>query len=136
MRWLWFALALALAFVLAFSSAAFARASSDVPYSVADAYSTALRFVRVDKGCKLVDKDPDAAFVTFECKDDDKTKRGSVEIFRQGRDGARVQIALGDDPHYVELRWLELLERKLKEERGTPPPIAPPPAHRPDAGTP
>jgi hypothetical protein len=106
-----------------------ARAASDVPYGVTDVYSAAVRFVKIDKGCKLVDRDPDAAFVTFECKDDEKIKRGSFEIFRapvDGRDGARVQLALGDDPHYVELRWLELLERKLKDERGTPPPLAPP----------
>ena len=118
---------------------AHARASSDLPYPVADVYSTAVRFVRIDKGCKVLDRDPDAAFVTFECKDDDKTKQGSFEIFRTtvgGRDGVRMQIALGDDPHYVELRWIELLERKLKEERGTPPPVSVPPAKKPaDGGT-
>ncbi len=116
---------------------AHARASSDVPYPVADVYSAAMRFVRIDKGCKVVDRDPDAAFVTFECKDDDKTKQGSLEIFRTtvgGRDGVRMQFVLGDDPHYVELRWLELLERKLREERGTPPPISIPPAKKPVDG--
>jgi len=113
-----------------FPSLSWARATSDLPYSVGDVYSAAVRFVRIDKGCKLVERDADAAFVTFECKEDERTKRGSFEIFRapvDGRDGARVQLALGDDPHYLELRWLELLERKLKEERGTPPPAAPPP---------
>ncbi len=121
--------------------AALARAADDVPYAVADVYSTALRFVRLDKGCKVVDKDAEAAFVAFECEDDEHKKRGSVEMFRAtvgGRDGARVQVALGDDPHYMELRWLELIERKLKEERGTPQPLpAPsPPPHKPtDGGT-
>ena len=105
-----------------------------MPYSVTDAYSAALRFVRIDKGCSVVDKDGDAAFVTFECKEDGHVKRGSVEIFRSGP-GVRLQISLGDDPRYVELRWLELLERKLREERGTPPPVTPAKKPAPDGGT-
>ena len=122
------------------SSDAFARAASDLPFSVGDAYSAAVRFVRVDRACVVTDKDPDAAFLTFECKDDDKVKHGALEIFKtrvEGRDGVRLQVALGDDPHYVELRFLELLERKLREERGNPPPL-PAPAKKPpppDAGT-
>jgi hypothetical protein len=117
-------------------SVAHARAQSDVPYSLGEAFSVAMRFVRVDRGCEVTDKDPAAAFVTFSCKDDEKVKRGSVEIFQakvNGREGVRLQVALGDDPHYVELRFLELLERKLREERGTPPqaPPAAPPAKKP-----
>jgi hypothetical protein len=121
---------------------ALAKAASDVPYSVAEVYSAGLRFVRVDEGCKVVDRDPEAAFVTFECKDDDKVKRGSLEVFHSqvnGREAVRVQFALGDDPHYVELRWLELLQRKLRDERGTPPPLsptAPPKKPPPDGGAP
>jgi len=123
------------------SSDAFARAASDLPFSVGDAYSAAVRFVRVDRACVVTDKDPDAAFLTFECKDDDKVKHGALEIFKtrvEGRDGVRLQVALGDDPHYVELRFLELLERKLREERGNPPPLVSTPAKKPppsDAGT-
>jgi hypothetical protein len=110
---------------------ALAKAAKDVPYPLADAFSTALRFVRIDRGCHVTDKDPDAAFLTWECKDGDKTLRGSLELFRApdkqiGHETVRLQVTLGDDPHYVELRFLELLERKLREERGTPPNIAPP----------
>ena len=91
---------LLIAFAVALAqSAAFARATSEVPYAVADVYSTAIRFVRIDKGCKLLDRDPDAAFVTFECKEDERLKRGSFEIFRatvESREGAKVQVALGE----------------------------------------
>jgi hypothetical protein len=116
----------------------FARAQSEYPYPLADAYSTAVRFVKLDKGCDIKDKDPDAAYVAFECKDDDKSWRGHLELFRaqvDGHDGVRVAAAL-DQPHYVELRFLELYQRKLKDERGTPPPIPkkPEPAP-PDGGT-
>ena len=43
----------------------------------------------------------------------------------------RTQVTLGDDTHGMELRWLELLERKLREERGTPAPPPPPAAATP-----
>jgi hypothetical protein len=123
------ALALTLTLALAPASVAHARSTADVPYPVADAFSTAVRFVRIERGCKLVEKDADAGFVSFECRDDDKVKRGVLEIWKTG-EGTRVQVTLGDDPRYVELRFLELLERKLRDERGTPPARtpAPPPA--------
>jgi hypothetical protein len=115
-------------------SLAQARAQADLPYGLGEAFSTALRFARIDRGCKITDKDPDAAFFTFECQDDQKARRGAVELWRTDR-GVRVQVSLGDDPHYMELRWVELIERKLKEERGTPPAPnkpAPSPAPRVD----
>jgi hypothetical protein len=110
-----------------------------LPYTVAEAFGAAVRFVRVDRGCKILDKDADAAYITFECKDDEHVRRGSLEIFRaqvDGRDGVRAQVTLGDDPHYVELRFLELLGRKLRDELGTPPPLTkkPPPAATPPDG--
>ena len=123
------------AFAVIFAApAAHARAASDLPYTVADAFSTALRFVRIDRGCKITDKDGESAFVTFECVEDEKTRRGSLEIFKSGG-GVRVQVTLGDDPHYLELRFLELYERKLRDERGTPPPVTRRPLPLPDAGT-
>jgi hypothetical protein len=73
----------------------------------------------------VTDKDAEAAFVSFECDDDGKVKRGSLELFKVAS-GVRMQVTLGDDTHGMELRWLELLERKLREERGTPPPPAQP----------
>ncbi len=110
---------------------AHARAQTDLPYAVADAFSTALRFVRIDRGCKVLDKDADAAFVAFECDDDGKAKRGSLELFKVAT-GVRMQVTLADDTHGMELRWLELFERKLREERGTP---VPPPATKAPAQT-
>jgi hypothetical protein len=123
--------------VLILSTVAFARATSEVPYSQSEVFSTALRFVRIDKGCKITDQNGEAAFVAFECTEDGKLKRGSVEIWKSPS-GTHLQVTLGDDPHYAELRWVELIERKLREERGTPPPPVhprPAPPDIPDAGT-
>ena len=112
---------------LTWNANAYARARADLPYGVDEAFSTAVRFVRIDKGCKVTDKDAQAAFVTFECNDDGRVKRGSMELFKVA-DGVRAQITLGDDTHGMELRWLELYERKLRDERGTPAPARPAPA--------
>jgi hypothetical protein len=118
---------------LTWSVSAHARAQSELPYSVAEAFSTALRFVRVDRGCKIVDKDADAAFVTFECSDDGKVKRGALELFKVPA-GVHMQVTLGDDTHGTELRWLELFERKLRDERGTPTMPSPTAAPKKDGG--
>ncbi len=118
--------------LLIFPSLAFARASSDVNYKVSEAFSAALRFVRVDRHCKVTDKDGDAAFINFECENDGKMERGALELFRSPKNGVRLQVTLGDQPHYIELRFLELLERKLRDELGAPP--APARAPPPDAG--
>ncbi len=112
---------------VAASMRADARAQNDLPYSLSETFSTALRFVAVDRGCKVVDKDAEAAFISFECSDDGKVKRGSLELFKVPS-GVRTQVTLGDDTHGMELRWLELFERKLREERGTPSPPPPPAA--------
>ena len=129
-----YAFLVALLFVIAlgFNLNAHARAQSDLPYGLSETFSTALRFVAVDRGCKIVDKDADAAFVSFECSDDGKVKRGSLELIKVAT-GVRTQVTLGDDTHGMELRWLELFERKLRDERGTPAPPPPSPPAAPSA---
>lgn len=131
-----YVLACTLLVVVAASMRADARAQSELPYTLSETFSTALRFVAVDRGCKIVDKDADAAFVSFECTDDGRVKRGSIELIKV-QNGVRSQVTLGDDTHGMELRWLELFERKLRDERGTPtppPPPAAPPSPKKDAG--
>jgi hypothetical protein len=126
--------------ILAASHIAHAKATSEVGYTLGEAFSTALRYVRIDRGCKLVDKDADAAFISYECKTDaGKPSRGALEIFRaknqSSRERVRLQVSMPDEPHYIEIRFLELLERKLQDERGTP--VAPPdpPKTSPDGGS-
>jgi hypothetical protein len=118
------------------------KAQSELGYRIEEVFSTALRFVRVDRGCKVTDKDADAAFILFECKlDESHLSRGSIEVFRSvshGKDSVRLQASLPDEGRGPELRLIELIERKLRDERGTPSVPAPapkptPPA--PDGGT-
>ena len=60
-----------------------ARSAIDLPWSLGQVFGVALRFVRVDRNCKIVDKDPEAAFITFECPDDagKLTRHGALELF-------------------------------------------------------
>jgi hypothetical protein len=120
------------AVALGVTGVAHARAQTELPYGVAEAFSTAVRFVRIDKGCKVVDKDGEAAYVAFECSDEGRVKRGALELIKLGT-GVRAQLILSDDTHGMELRWLELYERKLRDERGTPVPTPPKPSVPPPA---
>ena len=115
------------ALLLLIPAIAFAKTSSETPYSVGEVFSTAIRFVRIDKSCKITDQDANAAFVTFEYEDEGHMRRGSLEIWKTAN-GSNLQVTLGDEPHYVELRWVELIGRKLHDERGTPVPVRPSPA--------
>lgn len=110
-----------------------ARSSASFPYPLDEVYSTAVRFLRIDRGCAITDRDPQAAYLLFECKEGGKARRGALEIFRND-DAVRAQLTLHDEPSYMEVRLLDLLERKLREERGpahTPRKRPPPP---PDGG--
>lgn len=132
--------AFVVALVLSAATFAYAKANSDLRYRFEEVYSTTVRYVRVDRGCKITDQDQAAAFVMFECPlDDNKVSRGAIEVFRapiHGKEGVRLQVSLPDESHGAELRLVELLERKLREERGTPTaPSTPPPRNdTPDAG--
>jgi hypothetical protein len=122
-----------------------ARAEGELPYPLHEVFSTALRFVRVDRGCKVTDKDAEAAYVMFECPGErtGSVRSGAVELFsrRDPASGVRVQVSLPDETHGTELRFLELLERKLRDERGVPAvrrpaAPAPSPSRPPDGGAP
>lgn len=117
----------------ALQGAAAARSSASFPYPLDEVYSTAIRFLRIDRGCAITDRDPHAAFLLFECKEGGKARRGALEIFRND-DAVRAQLTLHDEPSYMEVRLLELLDRKLREERGPAPTPRKRPPPPPDGG--
>jgi hypothetical protein len=129
---------------LSVAAPAHAREKVELTWQLPEVFSAALRFVRIDRGCKLTDKDEVAAFLLFECPPDEKgqpVKRGSVELYRvevRGAQVVRVQVSLAEEPAYMEKRFLDLLERKLRQELGSPPAPRPtpprPPADAPDGG--
>src|SRR5579883_1375840 len=121
-----------------------ARSQVEMGWPLTTVFSIAVRFVRVDRGCDVVDKDPQSGYIVFSCKDDTPgapkdapPRRGTLEFIAAdpSQPPVRVQVTLAEEPRYMELRFLELLERKVRDERGP----APPPRHlepaSPDGGT-
>ncbi|MDQ3336014.1 MAG: hypothetical protein M4D80_12665 [Myxococcota bacterium] len=123
---------LVLAILLAASSTpAHARAEKTLAYQRDVAWPAAVRFIRVDEGLKIIEKDAEAGYVLFEIKEEGKTFRGSLEVMTvviEGRTLVKFVMQIDERPSWVEIAMLTRLERKLRSELGTP---APPPAKKP-----
>ena len=123
---------LVVAIVLAASSVtAWARAEKTLAYQREAAWPAAVRFIRVDEGLKIIEKDADAGYVLFEIKEEGKTFRGSLEVMTvvvDGRTLVKFVVQVDERPAWVEIAMLTRLERKLRSELGSP---APPPTKKP-----
>jgi hypothetical protein len=115
--------ALGLAALLVVTTAR-ARVEADSAYTKTQTYSGALRYLRVDLGYEVVEKDPDAAYLIFryaptgQAKD---TPTGTVEVVEtESRVKVFVQIPRLPEYHARVLR--DGLLKKLREEYGVPPP--------------
>jgi hypothetical protein len=105
-----------------------ARSEAEVRYTREQAFSAALRYLRVDLSYEVTEKDPQAAYLLFSFADpalQKKTGHGSIELVQRDK-VVRVLVNLPELPSYRE----ELLKRglleKLRTEYGEPP-AAPPP---------
>lgn len=122
------------------AAVAAARVEGDSDYSKAQTYSGALRYLRVDLGFDVVEKDPDAAYLVFRYQapgqpKDDKTF-GTIEVVEAG-ERVRVFVRIPSMPEYHERVLRDGLLRKLRDEYGPPEPRKPdPPPKKPsgDAG--
>jgi hypothetical protein len=116
--------ALALA---AATGSAQARVDGSSGYSKAQTYSGALRYVRVDLGYEVVEKDSDAAYLIFKYTAPGQAKTnavtGTLEVI-EANGGVRVFVSLPRMPEYHERIFRDGLLKKLREEYG-PPPVAP-----------
>ena len=115
---------LAAAAVLAVAAPAAAKSSRDVAYGYDPVWITLVRFLRVDEGLKLVEKDAASGFVIFELTEGKRTFRGAAEVMK-AQDGAgqpvtRVTLRIAERPSYMEIGMLDRLEVKLREEHGEP----------------
>lgn len=118
-----------------------ARSGFSFPYALPVVFNTAVRLLRIDRGCQITERDAEAAYLLFECRDGKESKqvrRGALEVYALPG-GVKGHLTLLDEPRYMEQRLLELLGQKLREERGDPPAVAPVPApaprpHPPDGG--
>lgn len=113
-----------------------AKVSFDSAYTHEQTYNAALRYVRVDLGFKVTERDPQAAYVMFDYKSSesgDRVSAGSVEVVPTGG-VVKVVVQLAQMPRYHEQVIADGLQKKLRSEYGEPPKKAPPPAAPPDGG--
>ncbi|MBN2716382.1 MAG: hypothetical protein JXX14_11045 [Deltaproteobacteria bacterium] len=109
-----------------------ASISKELTWSESTVWRCAVRFIRVDNGFQILEKDKETGYLLFEFKDAGRTTNGSLEILRvvkNDREYVRIQMNLHGQPKYVESLLFNKLERKLKNEYGVAPTaksVAPP----------
>jgi hypothetical protein len=111
-----------------------AKSVRELRYDYNAVWSTAVRLIRVDGRYPVEDKDKETGYIlfTFPGKGTVKKCPASLEFVR-GKDGdaarVRLELQIAHQPTYIEVHFLDQLERKLREERGAPeePKPAPPP---------
>ncbi len=99
-----------------------ARIEVASPYTKAQTYSGAVRYLRVDLGYEIVERDPDAAYLLFQFVPSGETDptHGSVEVI-EVEDEVRVILKLPELPEYREAMLRDGLLEKLSGEYGVPP---------------
>jgi hypothetical protein len=120
------------------AESATARVGGDADYSKAQTYSGALRYLRVDLGYEVTERDPDAAYLIFRYRIPGQNAQkegatGTVEIVdADGQTKLFVQIPAMPEYHERVLR--DGLMKKLRDEYGVPArKPAPPPEKKPEA---
>jgi hypothetical protein len=122
--------------VVAPATPAAARVDGGSSYTKAQTYSGALRYVRVDLGYEVVEKDPDAAYLIFKYTAPGSSKTsavtGTLEVI-EASGGVRVFVNLPRMPEYYERVFRDGLLKKLRDEYGAPAVVAKKPAEKPGA---
>jgi len=118
--------------LLVLGSVAHAKRSKTVSYSYDQVFPAAVRFLRIDEGVKIVERDTEAGYIVFELTDDGTTFEGYFEIARvhdtDGRKAARLIVRINDRPEYMEQGLIDRFGIKLRSELGAP--VPPPPVKK------
>ncbi len=113
-------------------SVAFAKSSRAMRYTYDQLWPTCVRFLRVDQGYPITEKDKDAGYIIFDYQDEKKTYSGSLELVittkQSGKKDITIKIHITDRPSYLETILLDRLQRKLTKEYGLPLPSKETPA--------
>src|SRR3954471_16370817 len=100
-----------------------ARVGGESEYTKQQTYSGALRYLRVDLGYEVTERDPDAAYLIFRYQlpgQSKATATGTVEIV--DADGhVKLFVQIPTMPEYHERVLRDGLVRKLHDEYGEPP---------------
>jgi hypothetical protein len=122
---------------------AWSRTIEIAPYPLTGVWPAAVRFLRVDRGFPVREKDESAGYVLFDYTDGPKPCKASLELIRatdrEGREATRIAISIPEMPRRYEQMLLEKFVVKLHDDQGppAPPPNKPAPSPpAPDAGPP
>jgi len=127
-----FTLIAAVALILGAAAPAGASSEREVGYAYEQVFPAAVRFLRIDAGLTIVEKDAEAGYVLFDLAEDGRVFRGALELVRirddDGHPGVRLVIRVADRPTYTETGLLNRLVYKLQREIRESPPAPEPPA--------
>ncbi len=104
-------------------------------YPFDQVWPTAIRYLRVDRGYTIVDRDAEAGYILFDFPvDGDARGSGSLEMFAMedasGRPSVQVSVSTGAGPVHLPSSIVDGLAAKVRAERGQPAP--PPPKDEPE----
>lgn len=106
---------------------ALARSTVILPYAAGDLWPTAVRFVRVDRGYSIREKDETAGYILFDYLDGTRSYRAALELVpttdTDGRPSTQAVVSISDLPRHYETALLDRLAARVREERGPPPPV-------------
>lgn len=103
------------------TSAAQARVEETLSYTKLQSFQAALRFLRVDNGYTVVEKDQDSGYLLFEYpRRNAEPTPGSVEVIQRG-DSVALVVQLPQLPSYHERHLIQGLLKKLRTDYGMPP---------------
>jgi hypothetical protein len=99
-----------------------ARVEHTLSYTKTQSFNTALRFLRVDSGYTITEKDSESGYLMFEYPSEgsSKTTSGSVEIIERESSVALI-VQLPQMPHHHERMLAAGLMKKLQDDYGAPP---------------
>jgi hypothetical protein len=120
-------------------STGLARADADTYYTLAQAFGASLRYLRVDLGFEVTEKDPEAAYLLFKYRMPGDPKRevpGAIELVKIDK-RVRIFVKIPQMPQLHEQLLRDGLLRKLSQEYGEVVRPAPdkPKGSAPDAGS-
>jgi hypothetical protein len=101
-----------------------ARSTYVSPYGYERTWNAAVRYVRVDNGWKVTEKDEANGYLMFEYRSAESPKGtpGSIELVRSLESNATVSVLaqLPQMPQYHEQVLLDALASKMRREYGDP----------------
>jgi hypothetical protein len=105
-------------------------------YPIDHVWPTAIRYLRIDRGFEIVDRDRDAGYLLFEFPLEEKRiGSGSVEMYETvdaaGRASVSMSVNTGAGPVHLPNSILDGIAAKVRAERGQPSPPPPPKQEEP-----